>query len=277
MLFAVRFIVLFSFLMCSFSSLAASNGQVMVSVHPLALLVKSAWPHLQVSSLVPINQSPHDFSLKPSDVRRLNQADSVIWLGADFEPYLVKLMARTKSQVDLSLHSQQDTQHGDHEVHDPHLWLQPDLIIPLLESIQTKLALQEPIAFLKQYGHWLQNAKQTLNPLKTRGFVSYHDAFHHWVEFFNLRQLDVVTLNPEKPVGTRHIVEVRQLLASGNVSCLFIEPQFQNRLIKKLTQGLNVLQVKIDPMASSNEVDHANFITFYDSLLEQFQACLQPK
>ncbi|MFT6153620.1 MAG: zinc transport system substrate-binding protein, partial [Bermanella sp.] len=55
---------------------------LLVSIHPMALLIKSAWPELKVSSLVKANQSPHDFVLKPSDISRIKSVDAVVWMGA---------------------------------------------------------------------------------------------------------------------------------------------------------------------------------------------------
>jgi len=254
-----------------------SAHKVLVSVHPLALLVKSAWPHLDVTALVPANQSPHDFSLRPSDLRKVASADSVVWLGNEFEPYLNKLMVKKSSQVDLSQiteSTEMQGAHSEHEHHDPHLWLQPQQIPALLSLIQMELGLGSPQDFLTAYDEWLKQTQQVFERSKNKGFVSFHDAFHSWVEFFKLNQLDIVTLNPEKPVGTRHVVQVRNILASGKASCLFVEPQFQTRLLKKLTQGLSVEQVNIDPMASMYEVSGKNFLGFYQSLTQSFQQCL---
>ena len=270
----------------------SQDKNVLVSIHPLALLVKTAWPHLVVTSLVPANQSPHDFSLRPSDLRKVANADSVVWLGNEFEPYLNKLMVKKDSQVDLSkspetpeMHDEHDEhdEHGEHDEHDeheshanhdPHLWLQPQQIPVLLASVQKELDLSAPVDFLRSYNAWLKQTHKSFENSKENGFVSFHDAFHYWVEYFNLKQLEIVTLNPEKPVGTRHVVEVRNILASGDAHCLFVEPQFQTRLLNKLTQGLSVKQVNIDPMASNYSINSEDFMGFYQELSQQFNRCL---
>lgn len=269
------------------------EGQsVLVSVHPMALLIKSAWPELEVSSLVSANQSPHDFVLKPSDMSNIAAADAVIWMGETFEPYLAKAL-RGQRQVDLSVtldeadahandgqagDEHENDEHADHHdhdahIHDPHLWLDPNGIKKILSFVQSSLALPAPKAFIAQYDAWLSSAATTLIPHKDVGFVSFHDAFHAWVETFKLNQVAVVTSNPEKPVGTRHIVEVRNILASGQVQCLFVEPQFQSRIVTKLHKGLSIKVIKIDPMASKFLIDEAGFINFYQSLLGSFTQC----
>ena len=251
--------------------------QVLVSIHPLALLVKTAWPELQVSALVAPNQSPHDFTLRPSDRKRIFNADSVVWLGEEFEPYLAKVLGDQPNidlggLVDPSHHGEHD--HGD--VHDPHLWLNPDAVFPILDLVQNTLGLDEPELFKKRFQLWQIKAQRQLYPYSKVGFVSYHDAFHYWVDAFNLNQLAMVASHPEQPVGTRHVSHVRTLLASGKAQCLFVEPQFNAPIVNKLHQGLDIKVVNIDPMGSTHQIDNANFLEFYDELLGQFLYCFAP-
>jgi zinc transport system substrate-binding protein len=116
----------------------AQSTQVLVSIHPVALLIKSAWPQLQVDTLMQANQSPHDFALKPSHRRIIYQAQHVVWLGSDMEPYLSKSLKRNEQVLDLSIlfderaELDQD-EHEDHDAHnhgdqDPHIWLNPSMI-----------------------------------------------------------------------------------------------------------------------------------------------------
>ena len=265
---------------------ATQPKTVLVSVHPMALLIKSAWPDLSVSSLVSANQSPHDFVLKPSDMKRIANVDAVIWMGPEFEPYLEKAI-KGKIQVDVSQGTHEsaamngyDSEHVHAPVnahaehgHDPHLWLDPNRILEMLSLVQAQLNLAEPTAFMDQYTAWKNNAHTAFKDQHKAGFVSFHDAFHEWIKVFNLNQIAVVTSNPEKPVGTRHIVEVRKLLASGQAQCLFVEPQFQSRIVKKLHKGLDIDVINIDPMASTYAIDSGGFVNFYQELLSKFTQC----
>jgi zinc transport system substrate-binding protein len=256
---------------------------LLVSIHPMALLIKSAWPELKVSSLVNANQSPHDFVLKPSDIERIKAVDAVVWMGANFEPYL-KNVIRGMDQVDVSEVLEQDNHldhkdkhdsHTDHvHGHDPHLWLAPVSIKPIISLVQKALGLPTPVAFLSSYDVWLIQAHEQLNKSQQIGFVSFHGAYEEWIEAFNLNQLAVVTSNPEKPAGTRHIMEVRKILESGNANCLFVEPQFQSRIVTKLHQGLDIPVINIDPMASNYAISDAGFLSFYEELLSNFTQCL---
>lgn len=252
--------------------------QVLVSIHPMALLVKTAWPQLEVSSLVAPNQSPHDFTLRPSDRRKIHESDAVVWLGEEFEPYLAKVLQR-QLQVDLAdiAAEQHHAPYGAHghsdEVHDPHLWLNPKAIFPILDKIKMALDLDEPELFKKRFQLWHLKAQRQLHFQSKKGFVSFHDAFHYWVEEFHLNQLDMVAVHPEQPVGTRHVAKIRNILSSGEAQCLFVEPQFNAPIVNKLHKGLDIKIVNIDPMASTHQIESANFLEFYDQLLEQFLYC----
>lgn len=271
------------------SSAWAQSTQVLVSIHPVALLIKSAWPQLQVDTLMQANQSPHDFALKPSHRGVIAQAQYVVWLGKDMEPYLVSALRGKTEALDLSilfdekesgLHQGED-HHGNHDEHnhgdqDPHIWLNPEAVPRILAMVQKQLDLSAPQAFLEQFALWQVKAKQDLmnNP---NSFVSFHDAFHYWVKYFQLQQAAVLAIHPEQPIGTRHLLEVRAKLENDKVACMFVEPQFKASIVGKLQQGTDVPVVRIDPLGADFNVENGQFLAFYEYLQQQFLTCLNPK
>lgn len=277
------------------SSAWAQSSQVLVSIHPVALLIKSAWPQLQVDTLMQANQSPHDFALKPSHRKIIANAQHVVWLGHDMEPYLEKTLKGTTNVLDLSTlfdvleqddahaHPSAETEHEashhdehDHAGQDPHIWLNPAAIKDILAMVQTQMALPEPTAFLAKLATWQQQAQKKLQG-KTSGFISFHDAFHYWIQYFQLNQTAVLALHPEQPIGTRHLLQVRELLENGDVACLFVEPQFKASIVTKLQQGTDVPVILIDPLASEYAVKNGQFLEFYEYLQQQFITCLNSK
>jgi zinc transport system substrate-binding protein len=273
----------------------SQSTQVLVSIHPVALLIKSAWPQLQVDTLMKANQSPHDFALKPSHRGVIAQAQHVVWLGQDMEPYLTKTLLNKSNVLDLSVlfdvhvdaggygdentkYEQASNHHDEHDHgdQDPHIWLNPAAIKDILIMVQKQLALPTPDAFLEKLSTWQSQAQLNLAK-RENGFVSFHDAFHYWIEYFELNQTAVLAIHPEQPIGTRHLLQVRELLEQGNVACLFVEPQFKASIVKKLQQGTDVPVVHIDPLASSFPVKSGQFLDFYEYLQQQFITCLNPK
>src|SRR5690606_27811541 len=110
---------------------ADQDLQVLASVHPLGLVAASVVPESQLQVLLPLGMTPHDVSLKPSDIERIRQADVVLWSGAVAEPYLSGFVGRWPQQVWIDASAGQqpaadvthaaahdDHEHNDHEHND---------------------------------------------------------------------------------------------------------------------------------------------------------------
>ena len=113
--------------------------KVLASIKPLALMANDLGLTWQ-APIIPDGVNIHDFTLRPSQVKRVNEADMVVWLGAELEPHLAALMEKVPSnkQVILSpdtvsvtalhdehkndnhAHEQEHEQatHTDHEKHE---------------------------------------------------------------------------------------------------------------------------------------------------------------
>lgn len=103
-------IVIIALLATLVSALAADPGEarskpaikVVVSILPLHSLVAGVMagmgePHL----LVPGGASPHSFALRPSDARRLEQAQAVFWVGPQLETFLERPLNALARNADI--------------------------------------------------------------------------------------------------------------------------------------------------------------------------------
>lgn len=87
-------------LMWSQAAMAAPD--VVVSIKPIHSLVSSVMqgvgePHLLVQGA----ESPHSFSLRPSQARVLHDADAVFWVGRGLEDFLVKPLKTLSRQAKI--------------------------------------------------------------------------------------------------------------------------------------------------------------------------------
>ena len=97
---------------------------VIASIKPLTLIASELLADVaEVDTLLPDGASPHDFALRPSDRKRLNNADLLIWVGPEIEPYLEKVIDASKVEhmAMLNGHSEHDEdEHGHEKHHDEH-------------------------------------------------------------------------------------------------------------------------------------------------------------
>lgn len=244
-------------------SSAFSQAQTLVSVHPVALLMRSAWPGIDVITLLPPGASPHHFSLKPSQVAEVKRAQHVIWLGEGLEPYLVKLLRAQPGSLALS-------PHADHHAAE-HIWLEPNKVLPMLANIQQALNLPEPVQFKQDWLALDTRLKSRLQVYRGAQLVAYHPALEAWLAYYGLPLRDVITQDPEQPVGSRHLSKLAGDFRSGKVQCLISEPEANRALEDKLLQGSTAQRMQFDPMAYSQQ----SFVGFYAAIADDLSTCLQ--
>ncbi|KLN60329.1 hypothetical protein WH96_13020 [Kiloniella spongiae] len=89
----------------AFSSFAGEVPKVSVSILPVHSLVESVMEGVgEAELLMDQGSSPHGYSLRPSQVRALNKADLIVWVGEGLETFLEKpLEARKENSKVLEL------------------------------------------------------------------------------------------------------------------------------------------------------------------------------
>lgn len=283
---------------------AATN--VVASIKPVELLVKAvAGDSVEVSTLVPPGSSPHNYSMKPSQRRALEQADVIFWVGPDMETFLNRLLggkefagravAFLESEGGESEHDEHHDEHGhDHESdahhhdhgdgEDPHIWVDPMLALDMAKDIRDALAELEGAnpeqlnANLERFQTELLNKEQSIRAsfagLDNVSLFAYHDAFTRYAEHYGLTLEGVLTLNPELSPGARHIADVQAKLEAANHPCLLTEPQFNRQWWRSITEGLNVTFSTWDPLAIDIESTPAGYIEFQQSVADAVLKCL---
>lgn len=99
-----------------FFSAQLSAQQVVSTIKPLHLIATAVTDGvLEPAQLLPDNASPHTFSLRPSDMQLLTDAEVIFWVGPDMEQFMVRPLQRTNALV-VELYTGHDHGHGhDHD------------------------------------------------------------------------------------------------------------------------------------------------------------------
>jgi zinc/manganese transport system substrate-binding protein len=111
------------------------------------------------------DQDPHEFEASPSTARALAGARLVIYNGADYDPWTVKLLSASPSQareiivVATLIHKKA----GDN----PHLWYEPGTMPALAAALADTLSKLDP-AHRGEFTQRLAAFRQSLMPLSNR-------------------------------------------------------------------------------------------------------------
>ena len=69
--------------------------EVLTTIKPLGFIAAAITDGVsEPGVLLPTGGVAHDFSLRPSDMRSINEADLVVWVGPELEGFMAKPLAR---------------------------------------------------------------------------------------------------------------------------------------------------------------------------------------
>lgn len=306
-----KFALVLSVLLYTTTALAASAPNIVVSIKPFynicAKVMESVGtPHLILNN----NSSPHDYQLKPSDAKLINNADLLIWGGPDVESYLTKPVSSLANRnLDLAAipnlellpirtatNWQHDHEHGhdhdhdhghshnhDHGTTDPHYWLDPDNAVIIALAIADRLSEIDPThaqtyaknatAFAKKINQDKKIWTQKLAPYKKEPYVVAHDAYQYFNNYFGLDGVGSITLNPEVPPSIQRVQQIQQLLIADKVHCIFSEPQYNYKIFDSLIKDTKVHVGRLDPLGQDADLGPNGYFKLMDDLVHNFVAC----
>jgi len=275
---------------------AMAAPRVVVSLKPLELLVRAvATDDTTVTTLVGPGANPHNYSMRPSQRRALGDADAVFWVGPEMETFLTRLLNgeefRSRSHAFMpgengEENNEEGHDHGgsDNTGSDPHIWVDPAYSLAMAREIHAVLtalpgadtaALDANLArFERSLAETEQQIRQQLEPARALSLFTYHNAFAHFTEHYNLPLAGVLTLNPELSPGARHIAEVQDRLSKSTRPCLMTERPFRQEIWAPIVGDIAVTFSDWDPLASDIKADADGYLAFQRSLAQAVLGCL---
>jgi len=265
--------------------------------------------------LLPPGASPHHYALRPSDVRRVGEADLLYWIGPDMENFLPRVLgSRSKTTVavqslpGLTLrHFGQDSHshEGDHDGHDhdaahghdehdhdhrpgsldAHLWLSSANARVIAAKMAADLAQVDP-AHAARYQANLTAFTERLNGLDQRlqarvagvagkPYFVFHEAFDYFEAAYGLNHTGVFSVASEVQPGAQHVAAMRARLQDVGKTCVFSEPPMRPRLAETLTAGLPVRLAELDALGGTDPVDAHGYERLLENLGNGLAGCLE--
>jgi len=264
---------------------------IITTIKPLAIIAQSAvGDQARVEYLQSAVQSAHEVSLPVSALKKIDQADLIIWIGEMFESRVAKPMALLPEKkritvMQLSLMAPQDTgnqqdmgghahSHGE-STHsaltvDPHVWLNPRNANQIAAEIQQRLNLPvKEIISAEQ----IADLTTELAPLRGKQFLVHHDALDHFTSTFDLQPGLSIRDASGATQGVRSQYRLRQKAIASAASCIFIEPQYADRDAQVIAQELSLPVALIDLQGLDQALVAEAYASFMQRLVAQFKGC----
>lgn len=303
---------LLSSLALAAAPITAAQAALVASVKPLGFIAAAIADGVTpVEVLLPDGASEHDYSLRPSDLKRLRGADLVVWVGPEMEAFMPKAVAQLPAQKSLQLaalptvkplllrggdddeHTQEEggdgtaeaAHHHHHGEYNMHLWMSPDIARQSAVAIHEKLLELMPQsrdkldANLRHFEAELASADTQIGtqlaPVKGKGYFVFHDAYTYFEKHFGLTPTGHFTVNPEIQPGAQRLHQIRTQLVEQKAVCVFAEPQFRPAVIDAVARGTKVRSGTLDPLGTNITVSQDSYVKFLSQLSSQYASCLK--
>ncbi|HEX7027699.1 MAG TPA: zinc ABC transporter substrate-binding protein [Gammaproteobacteria bacterium] len=283
--------------------------RVVASIKPLHALVGGIMEGTgEPVLLIDGSMSPHGYRLTPTDARRLETADLVIWIGPSLESKLAKPLRNLVPADNLLTlgtqpkltrlpareggawtdHDHGDTHAGIHDYHDdPHIWLDPRNARKIVDMVAGRLQQLDP-AHAELYA---DNTRQmqariealdreiavTLADVKNIPYLVFHDALQYFEHRYGLSPAGTLTIDPERSPGARRLLELRQLIREKNIRCVFHEPQFGTKVVDVLLEDTGAKLVTLDPLGLNVAPGSEGYLQLLQQLAADMRGCLAGK
>ena len=280
-------------------ALSHAQASVVASIKPLQLIAAAITDGVSTPQLlIPANQSPHNFSLRPSDVRHLVQADIVMWVGPGLETYLVSILSQQTKQerlleaaalpgialLDLTDHAHE---HSADEHYDPHLWLSTANALVLAKALHEKLVAIDS-AHAVQYNANLdlfaaslalldETVEEQFATLGSAQFAVFHNGTQYFEQQVGLKHQFVLVPDHEIQPGIRHLLDLREQLVDKPLSCLFEDVNSNEATVDTVFQDNPVRRVVLDPLGDAVALSKVGYLQLIGNMATTIQQCLSPQ
>ncbi len=292
-----------------------AHSAVVASIKPLGFIAAAISEGITpVEVLLPDGASEHDYSLRPSDVKRIKNADLVIWIGPEMEAFLTKPAAALPASKNLEIAAlpavksqlirggededeheeshasdkseEQDSSHTHHHhgEYNMHLWMSPKIAQESAVAIHGKLLELMPEskakldANLQQFEAALAETDKhigaQLAPVRNKGYFVFHDAYSYFEKHYGLSPAGHFTVNPEIQPGAQRLHQIRTQLVEQKAVCVFAEPQFRPAVIDAVSRGTSVRKGTLDPLGMGISLTKDSYVKFLSQLSSQYASCL---
>lgn len=276
---------------------------VAASIPPIYSLVAGVMEGVsRPDLLIRGNLSPHTYTLRPSDAKRLAHAKLIFWIGPSLETPLeapLKTLAKNAKIIEISrnpklirhpyrmVHSDLSSSHTEYASLDPHLWLDLENARVIVQQVREELAAFDPShrALYEANRDRMEGAllilhealKKTLLPVQERTFLVFHDAYQYLEVRYGLKGVRVVGGAHYLSLKPSHRLQLEKDLKAKTIQCAFREPFFERAHFNDLFAQHSVPYGVLDPWGMTLPLGPDLYFVMMRTLVGQLAGCLPRK
>lgn len=255
-----------------FTTLSFTSTNVVVSIVPQKVFVeKIGADKVNVTVMVKLGSSPHNYQPKPSQMKDISTATVYFTMGVEFEGvWLQKFSDQNKNMLIVNstqgiekyyAHHNCTHEHHNHaQSIDPHVWVDPlnvKIIAKNIYETLVKLDARNAKFYKKNYEAYLieldevdAKIKKILEKTpKYSTFMVFHPSWGYFALRYKLTQLPV-EVNGKEP-KMKALVGIIKKAKEANVHAIFTQPEFSDKASQNIANNLDIEVIKASPLAEN--------------------------
>lgn len=249
----------------------------------------------KVTSIVPVGQDPHEYEIKPKDVKALTDADVVIYNGFNLESgngwFKKALEQAGKKLTDKNvIKATEDVKpiylkggEGDKNKLDPHAWLSIENGIKYVQTIEKHLSNLDQSnsklykANAEKYTEKLDNLHQKMLkafndiPKDKRAFITSEGAFKYFAKSYGIKPGYIWEINTEKQGTPDQMKQAIKFVKDHNISSLVVETSVDKKSMQALSEETN-LKIKDEVFTDSIGTKDSKGNSYYNMMKHNVEA-----
>ena len=214
---------------------------------------------IDLHSIVPVGQDPHEYEPLPDDVKKTSQANLIFYNGINLETggnaWFTKLVQNAKKEENKDYYAVSDGVEviyleGQNEKgkEDPHAWLNIENGVIYAKNIAKQLIAKDPknketyeknlAAYVEKLEALDKDAKQRIAkiPEEKRLIVTSEGCFKYFSKAYDIKSAYIWEINTEEEGTPEQITKLVRQLRESKVPSLFVESSVDDRPMKTVSQ-----------------------------------------
>ena len=214
---------------------------------------------VDLHSIVPVGQDPHEYEPLPEDVQKVQKADLIFYNGINLEnaedAWFTKMVKNAGKVADKDYFAVSDGVdviylEGENEKgkEDPHAWLNIENGVIYAKNIAKQLIAKDPknketyeknlAAYVEKLEALDKAAKQRIAkiPEEKRLIVTSEGCFKYFSKAYDIKSAYIWEINTEEEGTPEQIANLVRQLRASKVPSLFVESSVDDRPMKTVSQ-----------------------------------------
>ncbi len=271
-------------------------------VYTLAQLVVGDLPDVRLELVIDQQTSClHDYTLTVQNMRTLEEADVILISGAGLEDFLDDALSSLNTPVidcsaGISLlpyqaqdghdhgHDDHDDEDEDTDETDPHIWMDPNRAVQMLDNIalglaevQTTYSYEDLLAQMRPGAEAISRSAKAWQDRfaalsdDQRRLITFHDGFGYLAAAFDLDLLKAIEEASGSEASAKDIREIVELVRQYDLPMIFVEENGSSATAEAIARETGVEIGTLSMMMSDNgsgylQTMERNLRTIYEGL-----------